>query len=281
MGLAAITYSTTGRIFVLGLGDVSMDDTETFEMNMIAGKFTTQVITQLMYLGKKASRITVVPVVECNNNGFVSGGIVKSVRIHAIQCGCNYVMPFKRQWFNESINVDVGVLTDPKTKPGYITNMISLLVDNRIAVSSRCCTIGAIHRESYTTPSLAAVLETMTSEMLQWKNTPKGPTGKSSTTEDDMSIALKMVCFWSQSIKMTISLQSRSTTPADAIIRSIGHDQAREAEGGNTPNSLTKARRRISRATAASIHGTDAPKAFKYPSHKKKGARKQRRAEVA
>jgi len=194
-------------------------------MQMVLGKFTMQVITQLTYLGKRARDITVVPVVECNNNGFIAGGLVKSIRHYTQLSGANYVMPFKRKWFNESINEDVGVLTDKKTKPGYIQNMISLLVDNRLAVSSRCCTIGAIHKLSYTTPTLTETLECMTEQMLQWKNTPKGPSGKSSTTEDDMSIALKMVCFWSHSIKLTVSMQSRSTTPADALLKKQGRLQ--------------------------------------------------------
>jgi len=201
--------------------------------------------------------ITIIPVVEAVNNEFISQGIVKSIMSHTLGRGANYIMPFTRQWFSEAISNEVGVLTNAKTKPGYVQHMISLLVDNRIAVFNRCVTIGPIHQKSYVTPSLQNVLQTMREELYQWRNTDKGPSGKSSSTEDDMSIAFMLNAYWSHYAKMTISMQTRDTTPIETLIPQTDDTQnnknSRKRGQNNEDDALFNSRAKISRNDTVKI----------------------------
>lgn len=210
MGMSSHLFTKTGQVFILGIAEVAMDQTQTQEMEKLAATFVTQIIAQLSYENKSPSQITVVPIVECVNNDFVAGGISKAIRLYSQQYGCKSFNAPKRKFFNESISEDVGFWTDKKTKPGYIQNMISMFVDNRLAVWKRCTTIGSVFAKNYTTPSTHVMLDILCSQFRQWKNTPKGPTGNSAATYDDMSISLMMGLYWSHMLRITLSLQSKA-----------------------------------------------------------------------
>lgn len=245
MGLAAITYSTSGKIYYLGLGEISMMDTETTEMEMLAGHFTISVLKLLEDLGRPADVVSVIPIVETNNCGILSAGIVKTIERYTEINGARYVMPFTRQYFGEAITDGIGVRTDKKTKPGYIQHMISLLVDNRIAVADRCVTIGSVYKPKYTTPSLQDILYLMCTQLYNWRNTNKGPSGKAANNEDDMSLTGMMVPYWSNSLKLSVAVQTRGHSKIDAHIRK--HTKTKEKERAMKPKKPEKYKTQLPR----------------------------------
>jgi len=65
----------------------------------------------------------------------------------------------------------------------------------------RCVTVGSVYLKRLEAPTTAAAIETLCEELIQFKETERGPSGKTPSTNDDAAMALIMCCYWSFCIR--------------------------------------------------------------------------------
>lgn len=170
--------------------------------------------------GKRCTNIEVIPVVECNNCGFISGSIVKAIKTAATSRGCRYTMPYTKDKFPMSIVEHIGVLTTEDNKMAALVNLYTDMVEGRITIPARCVTIGQIHQKSYQTPTLQEAIDTVKVGLKNFKRDIKGKlSGKTSNSEDDAAYAFAFTRYWMKLIALQRSvLQHRPGESAGAAL---------------------------------------------------------------
>ena len=159
---------------------------------------------------------------RCNNNEFQSRTLVENIIDAAKARGTPYLMPFRTEYFKKSISEHVGVWSTNVNKLGGLQTLITLMQDARLVVwnryvsfciaanvhgallyllliirGGRCITIGSIYLKRLEAPTATAAIDILRDELVQFKETDKGPSGKTPSTNDDAAMALIMACYWS------------------------------------------------------------------------------------
>lgn len=83
------------------------------------------------------------------------------------------------------------------------------MLDNRIGVDERMTVVGAVHMKQYTNPKREDVVATLIASLGAFHETEKGEvTGKTSSTNDDLAMALLLAVYWSHTIKAVSALDT-------------------------------------------------------------------------
>jgi hypothetical protein len=203
MGASAIVYTEKGQVYVVGTAEVGIKESEMIQLKHTVGRFVLRVLEQLVAPGRPYRNIEIVPIVECNNNEFQSNDIVTIITETARAAGSTYIMPFTKDYFKKSISEHIGVWTGVVEKLGGLQTIVALMQDKRIVVWDRCVTIGAVHLRRMQAPSLESALETLRTGLIEFKETPKGPSGKTASNNDDSAMAFILNVYWSYCVRAT------------------------------------------------------------------------------
>lgn len=140
---------------------------------------------------------------RCNNNEFQSNDLVSTVVQTTRSLGCSYSMPFTKAFFKKSISEFIGVWTGAVEKLGGLQSVVTLMQDRRIVVWDRCVTIGAVHLKRITMPKIGDALLTLRTGLCEFKETANGPSGKTSSNNDDSAMAFILSVYWSHCVRAT------------------------------------------------------------------------------
>lgn len=131
------------------------------QLKAVIGRFVVRIIEKLVGSNRRYPDVRVMPIVECNNNQFQSNDIVETIASTAKSLGCNYKMPFTRDFFRKSISEHIGVWTTSVEKLGGLQSLLTLMQDNRIVIWDKCVTIGAVHSKRSREVRIEDALETL------------------------------------------------------------------------------------------------------------------------
>jgi hypothetical protein len=187
-----------GDMFIIGMAEIRMERCEIMAYKQLVARFTEKVLNHSCFDNVKRSKITVVPIIECNNNDMQSLTCVEVIKDVAKTQRCKYFMPFNNKFFAKNISENIGVFTKDDNKRGGIEKLLNLMMDDHLHIATRCATLGAIHLRDYKTPTIKEVRETIVTEFLQVRDLEDGSiSGKTPDNEDDLFMALLLGAYWS------------------------------------------------------------------------------------
>lgn len=193
MGFSAVAYTTTGTCVVLGMAELSLQRCEIAQVEMCIGKFVSRVLRHHSIRQRSTASIRVVPIVECNATDVTASSVVTAIIGTARGCGCDYIMPFKKQYFPSAITENIGIWATEDNKLEAIHDLYTMMVKHQLVFVSRMVTMGPIHLADAVDPTEKATKELLRDELVQIKDDIKGKvSGKTSDTNDDLALSL----FW-------------------------------------------------------------------------------------
>lgn len=198
MGMVAFLVSpVSGQIVVIGLAAVESGATEVNEIQRTVDKWT-QDCRQHPFARPQSALI---PIVECNNNDILSRSIVNAIRA---QSGATY-MPFIRGRFQRHFTENVGVWTTAETKLAALSVTYQALLDGRISIAAKVCTINrdVIDSRALPPPDRDTIVNRLLDELGQFGFDTRGKvTGKiSEDAQDDVGMAFLLAMYWRVSVK--------------------------------------------------------------------------------
>ena len=137
--------------------------------------------------------------------------LVKSIRETAVILGAKACQPFKRRFFGTAISDNIGVLTTESNKLAMIQQTYSALFEGRVVVVRPLTTVGPVFLTRYEHPTPDVALDLLRAELIGFRETPKGPSGKSSDRNDDLAMAFLLGLYWSYCIRATASVDPAIT----------------------------------------------------------------------
>lgn len=197
-GFNAGLFNEDGVWFTIGTAQLQTKESEIVQLNTIVSRFVTRVLTRFVDVTKtRMSSIEVVPIVECNNNEYISNEIVNTIKRTAmLSLKTKYFMPFTKDVFKDTIESNLGVWTNNAEKHGMLSQMIDMLTQKRIVIWNQCVTMGDVASARSEVVQIKTALEDLSIGLTQFKETKDGPSGKTATNEDDCAMAQLMGPFW-------------------------------------------------------------------------------------
>lgn len=217
MGLVATTLTNTGQTVVLGLGAVNVARYETLHIQALIARFVRNVASVLSHV-PSPTRLTAIPIVECNNNEVIALSIVTAFRQ---ACGAvrrfEIQNPFTEEHFTKNITPGIGVWTTQANKLAGVLGLQEKLRDGSIVLASR---LASVTREAIAAARSSALwgskispsekaeeaVKTLAEQLGRIKDDPKKKGLISGKTlhgdNDDLAIALIIADHWSKTLRM-------------------------------------------------------------------------------
>jgi hypothetical protein len=212
-GFTASMYCAKGQFFILGMAEIKIEMANMTELVHVTSMFTLRVLQQLTILNIALPTVRVIAIVEGNNNTFQSNDIVKGISTTAIGLGARFEMPFVKEVFPRGIVEHIGVRTGNVEKHGGIQTVHMFMAENRLCFWDRMVTLGPAHMANYTDPTKTEVIDVLFEQLAEFKEGDNGPSGKTSSTNDDIASALHMNAYYSFCINMIEAMDgNRNTT---------------------------------------------------------------------
>lgn len=201
MGMCALAKTIGGNTILLGATEIQIQRCEIAQLQMCVTHFVSRVVNNSALRKWSKHTINIIPIVECNNNEIVSKCITSTIIETASTLMCKYLMPFKaKEDFTGTITPDIGVWCTENAKLEGIHDLYELMFEGRFGIAKTMTTMGPMHLSSPQEPSRRSVVELLRDELVQFKDTDKGVTGKTVDTNDDLAMSIIQGVKWIKDI---------------------------------------------------------------------------------
>ena len=116
---------------------------------------------------------------------------MRSIRSAAGQIGVRSGNPFTKRFFQTGVSDNIGVLTSESTKYAAVQSVYSILFENRVVLGKEFTTLGPVHLARHSHPSKTDALALLQTELTNFRETNKGPSGKGADRNDDAGRKIK------------------------------------------------------------------------------------------
>lgn len=132
VGMCACMMGENGKVVVLGLAGVSMEQCDTDKLLMIVKQFVDNLVAH-EFVGR---RRPIIPILECNNNSVLCMSIMNMLKLHYFIRN-----PFVPKYFSKGVCENVGVYTTKENKQMMVLYAQELINENRIFFAKNAVTV--------------------------------------------------------------------------------------------------------------------------------------------
>lgn len=192
-----------GAVYLVGGGQIGVNESKMLELQKIITTFVTKLFSTLITKDHPASQWVLVPMVETSNNEFQSRQLMDYAMDAANLVGVKSDMPFVPEVFAKHISPYVGVYTDRIAKYGGIARLNDVMREKRLYIWSNYVVVGNVHLIHEPTPTQDSIIDVLAKQLLNYRETDKGPSGKGDGDNDDMATALILLMYWDYTVDST------------------------------------------------------------------------------
>jgi len=202
MGICATIMSKSGTTLLIGAAEIKAERCNVVQIEMICSTFTQKVLQLSLFHRISRDHLRILPIVECNNCAILSGSIVETIVTTASVVGVASIMPFQRSFFKTGISDNIGIITTDNSKLADILHLFKEMAKSRVRVYTKMVTLGPIYAQNPITPTIDETMIALRDSLVQFKDVDKKITGKTSSTNDDLAMALLIGMERSHSLEM-------------------------------------------------------------------------------